>query len=294
MTAPSELVREQACSGNSRRAHALRGACTPAARLGTPVLLSPLQARSRSARRVASCEGERLRLQPAGSSATSDADRRRADRGSAGHRAEAHGERAGRAFLGQRVRQPARATAPRDDDPRLRRLHSRSERQQRRRSGPDDDHAARDCARGSGSRRRLLRRRHTARIELQLRRRARVRPRSHAVRRRAHRSAARAAGNAVRRRSDGRPAQIRAAPTERERLRGVGGRGDIRHLVGCGLRLGRACRCERAARGGSCRDLGQLLRTADAGLRGQRSHRRAGRERRRPARWTSRAAVADQ
>ena len=43
---------------------------------------------------------------------------------------------------------------------------------------------------------------------------------------------------------------------------------------------------------GPCRDLGQLLRTADAWLRGQRSHRRAGRERRRPTRRTPRVAVA--
>ena len=278
-------------AASSRRQRRSRACC--AAR--DSKLLSPLQARSRSARRVASCGSERPWPQPASRRRDSiRRSRRCADRRSAGHRAEAHGERAGRAVLGQRVRQQARAAAPCDDDPRLRRLHSRLERQQRRRSGPDDDHVARHRARGSGRRRRLLRRRHAARIELQLRRRARVRARSHALRRRAHRSAARPAGHAVRRRRDGRLAQICAAPTERERLRGVGRRRNVRHLVGCRLRLGRACRRERAARRGSCRAVGQLLRTADAGLRGQRSHRRAGRERRRPARRTSRVAVADQ
>ena len=295
VTAPSELVREQACAGNSRRAHALRGARTVASRLGTQSFFH--RVRRDHDRRGASLRSStsdcRCNLRATGDSPTDVTGDALIEEVlvTAQKRTENVQDVP---VLGQRVRQPARAAASRDDDPRLRRLHSRLERQQRRRSGPDDDHAARDRARRSGRRRRLLRRRHAARLELQLRRRARVRPRSHAVRRRAHRSAARAAGNAVRRRRDGRLAQIRAAPSERERLRGMGRRGNVRHLVCSRIRLGRACRRERAARGGSRWTVGQLLRTADTRLRGQRSHRRAGRERRRPARWTSRVAVADQ
>ena len=170
VTAPSELVR-------NKRAPEIRGELTPSAALARLLRGSGLEASFTASGAITIGAARRFVRQRATVAATCERrrqsarrNRRCADRGSARHRAEAHRERAGRACLGQRVRQQARAATARDDDPRLRRLHSRSERQQRRRSGPDDDHAARHRAGRSGRCRRLLRRRHAARFELQLRR----------------------------------------------------------------------------------------------------------------------------